>query len=382
MTFKTVEKRGGMRKIIKKKPNGSDNSLVYKEGKSLGIFDKKLLEKRLLICTDFGPDDIVAMIMLTAWIKINEKYLDSRSTFPIYGFIVSKTENVNIKIQRAREFLTLIANLLLWNDSEHHLYKGYISAGQRICPVGNSDFELKNEKELVKGELNDWEGQTPNVFFEELLKVKSTNLFMIYLKPIDFINELNPDIINYLKSVNSVICGNNDVLENSLCCNASKLLQNVKMNGITSPKLYSDLENLIDDNEEHSFLNVFKKVMYMKNDELLNETIECLKQILGEVDFDNITSIEKSLNSISLEMKEQYSDKIDCLLNLSRVKSLQFDISKVMTIITMFIASGLLKDTPFKLVNNELVCNNKEDIVRQYISKLIRTAFKIVSNSN
>nr|QBK87102.1 MAG: hypothetical protein LCMAC201_00040 [Marseillevirus LCMAC201] len=375
-----VEKRGGRRHPVKRKSKNADFLSprdYYKDRKGTGIFPKRLPQYRFLICTDLETDDELALAMFTAWVKTNEQFFDSRNGFPIYGFVVGETHNKRTKAQRAREFLKRFGDILSWDDEEHHLYKGYVAAGTRVWVggLGNSEGPWDNENELVTHPeaLESEDYPNPELFItaiDELIKVKSSNLFILYLKPLHFFQSIQnrPEVIEYLRKVPGAMCGAN-VLE------SPELLQFINRTRSDAPLLYTEMHltmcvddapklfRELDDAEDDELAAVINKTMYCWNDNLLSQYITKLQDLpeFKETDFDDYKSFTRDCKRLALR-NSVYEGNTSCFPSPEKLKviikvvdsimkynSRQFTCADPLVIIAILIATGTLTKTPFRL---------------------------------
>lgn len=144
-----VEKRGGMRRPLRRKPSQKENPQdIFKQVQSQ--FPKKLTQYRYMICTDMSPKDLLFLELYAAWLKVNEKVIDKGSHFPIYGFVTPNSTDNKVRAQRIREYLGHIGYVMGWDDHEHHLYKGFEAAGNRIWYDDSmTPVEIEGEHQLL-----------------------------------------------------------------------------------------------------------------------------------------------------------------------------------------------------------------------------------------
>ena len=375
-----IEKRGGQRRVRKRRPKKIQRASrldYYKDNKLRGILPKKLCQYRFLICTDLEPDDMVFLTMFTAWVKTNEHFFDSRSQFPIYGFLVGETRSKRIKAQRAREFLKVFADILGWDDTDHHLYKGYNTAGQRVWFDGSSDTTFDSEKNLIDAKvLDDPDYPDPELFIDtidELLKVKANNLFAVYLKPVRLFQTFKdrPDVCKYLQQVPGAIYGSWNVrtiltedpeltepILNFLNRkeNDAPLLyaesffalgEDNTINVETCPKLFREL----DDSADGELAKIIKDTMYAWNDNISNRIIEQLTREpeFAECDFDDYKSFSLVCEKLTEDRAANLANKIKILDVILRCHSQQFVFGDPLVMIAMLIANNTLADSPFRL---------------------------------
>lgn len=119
-----VEKRGGMRRPIKKKP--VKKAILDKN--PLLALPKKLTEYKYLFSTTFAPDELMTFTLFTAWVNKNEKTFDNHTQFPIYGIIVNNEQEK----EKALNFISFFAKMFEWDDPTLDIYKKYISCRNRI----------------------------------------------------------------------------------------------------------------------------------------------------------------------------------------------------------------------------------------------------------
>jgi hypothetical protein len=379
-----VEKLAGRRKVVRRRPHKITEKTnpfdYYKENKTSSIFSKKLANYRFLIYTDLETDDMAFLAMFTAWIKVNESFFDSRSNFPIYGFIVGESQNKNVKAQRAREFLQLFADIMQWSDIEHHLYTGYNSAGKRVWFDGEGDKTFDNEEDLLENPnvINDPDYPEPELFIdtvEELMKVKPDNIFIFYLKPIRlFQNKDNQKILDYLQRVPGAIYGSWNVRtvlqENPEI--TTKVLDFLNRSTKDAPLLYIEsllaigndntinidnapkLFRTLDDAEDESLAMLIKKTMYKWNDNLshLLRGIIVDNPAFSETDFDDYESFLTTCAKLSAE--ESNTHAIKSLNSILKYQSQQFVLDDPLVMIAVLIGNGTLKGAPFRLQRSEI----------------------------
>lgn len=405
-----VQKRGGKRVRNKRANKVPVNPFeIYKDKKNLStIFRKKLGQYRIIINTDFNAEDTLALTMLAAWIKANEKYFDARSQFPFYGFITSETEPENIKPQRIREYLFKVAELLGWTDSEHHLFDGFVKTGMRIWTDGpiNSPIEeinLVETPEMLDSE--DFDSIVKGI--DEIMECKPSNLFIISLRPINLISE-RPEWLEFLLKVPGVFYGQEN-LQKMYQQNATlaskffnrelgaplvyiddKLALGSKMYSTETshPKFFENLEVY----EDGDFSNMVSNTMSCWNDYRAANIIEQLSGIAGfkNVDFDNYTSIAKQISPETYQEYKQVVDEFD-QINLHSNRCLA--ITSPLAIIGMLAAFNTIEQPLFtfkkSIIDDQLnissggrnlyvMCSEKP--VTKYVSfgKFALAALKIV----
>ncbi len=377
----SVEKRGGARRPNRRRPKKAIQLTpddYYKDVKGKGIFPKRLGQYRIVICTDLETDDIVALSMFTAWVKANERFFDARNNFPIYSFVVGETHNKRVKAQRAREFLNLFADILDWDDSEHHLYNGYQNAGSRVWFDGESDKTFDAEDQLLDNPevLEDEEYPDPESFvtgIDELMEVKAGNLFILYLKPLRFFQSLKdrPEVFEYLQQTPGALYGGWNircVMDESpelkepilrflnRTSNEAPLLFTESFHALgedntlshkTSPKLFREL----DDAEEDELAYHINKTMYSWNDNILNRQITILQELpeFQDTDFDDYNSFKDDCKKLSPERVEEYGYILKVVDSIIKNASRQFVYADPLTIIATLIATGTLTKSPFRL---------------------------------
>src|SRR6185295_5762151 len=131
-----VQKRGGMRKALRKRPVKVVTANTLFTNKE-SPFNKKLTDYKYVISTNFTADELCSLILFTGWVKTNEKTLDAHSNFPIYAIITSEE-----KKETAITFLQLFADILGWNDQSVDLYSQYNSSLKRVWTFGEEKIEL------------------------------------------------------------------------------------------------------------------------------------------------------------------------------------------------------------------------------------------------
>ena len=354
--MKPVQKRGGMRKVAKRKPRQT-STLNFIDNKSTTWLPKKLAQTRILFATDFSAEDLTTLTLFSAWVKANEKYFDSRSNFPIYGFLVGDSR---IQTQRAREFLNVFAEDLSWDDPEHHLFQGYARAGDRVWHDSQPGL-LDNEETLVENTdfINDPEYPDAKPFvvgIEELIKVKPSNLFIFYLRDLDFLADIQ-DNIDYLLQVPGVVCDRGLDLSDPIINrfvnrrNEDAPLVYIPENNVTltpenCEKLFHEFEDLGDD--EIAFQ--IKSTMYATNDSILNAGIAeigDLPEFVG-VDFDDYDSFSAGVEKLSDTDKKEYAQIIDRIGELIKYDMCRIELSTGLAMIGVLLANGTLKDIPLR----------------------------------
>lgn len=391
---KPVQKSGGARRRVKHKPKKPEQLSpldLYKDHKAKGnIFDKKLLQYRYIIHTDLETDDMITLMMFTAFIKANEQYFESRNHFPIYGFIVGETKDKRAKVQRAREFLEHFAVVLEWNDPEHHLYKSYIAAANRVWFSGESDKTFDHERDLCKDQEafddEDYpEGDEFKNCIDTLLGVKPNNLFALYLKPVRFFQSFadKPDVIEHLCKIPGAMYGSWNVrcvLEESpelkdlilrflnrgekdapLVYTESFLAlgQNNYVTQSDAPKFFRRLDEGKDD-----FASCIKDVMYSWNDNILERHSKTLIKQFPEfksVDFDDYSSFQKTVDTITTD-NPKIKNIIKVLGSIVKTGGAQFVYADPLAFIATLMAGGLLKKTPFRLQRSLIKFDEKSYI--------------------
>lgn len=376
-----IEKRGGMRKPVRRAPTNKTPHMsyidCYKDTKGTGIFPKRLGECRILICTDLETDDMAALTMLATWAKINETFIDSRNNFPIYGMLVGDT-NKRVKAQRAREFLKRFAELCSWNDSEHHLYNGFTSAGNRIWYDGDSDNIFETEAQLVENPdaLEDPEYPDPQSFtttVDELMQVKPTNLYILYLKPLRFFESLadRPEVFEYLRQVPGAMYGDQNI--RSLLESGSNIAENINrfLNRTTAeaPLVFVESSNILghddiltpdnapklfrelDDAEPRDLLYLVNQTMYVCNDNILTQKSALLSTYpeFKELSFEDHGTFKDTLELISDTHRQKYAQLLNIVESILQHSSRQIGCADPLVIIGTLIGSGTLKNSPLTL---------------------------------
>lgn len=408
-----VLKRGGSRRVIKREPTKKTNSfnpeLLFKDGKSTSIFPKRLSNYRFLICTDLSPEDMFALNIFTAWVKANQKFFEDRNNFPIYGFIVGNTENNRLKTQRAREYLKKFGELLGWESKDHHLYNNFNNAGKRIW-YDKDMTGFTNEENLVlnTNALDDPDYPEPipvEQGLEEIMKTKPNNLFIMYLKPLSFLKNLeqNPEVLEYLLKVPGTISELSDPtllpLLNREKKDAPLLLvdktQLMKFDTFITPDNSKPLFNELNDCDDD--VSVFSKhTMICYNEGVFNSNVDLLieKKIAESGSFEDVETFENKIKELNTTDTLLFSNVINSI-KLSLKYNFQYiNVKQQLNIIAMLLASSCLKNAPIylqrvsikdnDLINNEstntflLKRTDKEAVVLKYIGKLIQAALKYV----
>lgn len=361
--MKQTQKRGGMRKVIKRKKQVGIN---FVDNKSATFLPKKLTRTRILFATDLSAEDLSAMTIYSAWVKANEKFFDSRSTFPIYGFLVGSGRS---QTQRAREFLNLFAEDLEWDDPEHHLYQGYFTAGNRVWNDGG-DGLIPDESSMLESAniLNepDYPDSRPFVIgIEELKKVKPDNLFIFYLRNLEFIQ--TPGAMEFLLQVPGAIYDSGFDMTDPFVAKfmnrtgTDAPLIRIPQNDIiltkdNAGKLFKEFEDVGDD--EMAFQ--IKTAMHALNDHILNNGISKIGdlEIFKDVDFDNYSSFKTAVNR---GVPEEYQKVVQTIDPLIKYDTAVLRLSAGLTIIGALMANGTFKDTPFSF---ETVGNRRDLVVK------------------
>lgn len=377
--FGKVEKRGGMRRPVKRRPRTKKLTAFdyFKDGK--GIFTKRLAQYRFVIYTDFEPEQVAALKIFSAWIKTNEKFFDSHNNFPIYAFVVGKAHDQRIKIQRAREYLKELATLLGWDDSDHHLYNGYISAGNRIWVEGDCDPTFVEQSLLENDITDDPDYPTPEFSFNDLKKVKPDNLFMIYLKPPEFEN----DELEFLLKIPGVACcskfnmSNENIqrLLNRTNNDASLIVYDDKMT-ITKQTLFQELDLFEDEKLD--------KVIYTWNDHIFDKCVEELQGLPAFQDdpFDDYDTFDKNRKNLTIEQTVKYSSILETLTVLLQNNNRVLAASAPMALIAMLRGSGAMKNNfKFERLPELNTWTIQGDNLETFISSMLITSLNITNQT-
>ena len=384
-----VQKRGGARRPMRRKTKQLDKLTpvdYYKDQKGASIFPKRLGQYRFLICTDLEPDDMAALAMFTAWVRVNEQYFDSRSSFPIYGFLVGENRyNKRVQAQRAREFLQRFAEILGWDNRDHHLYNGFNNAGYNIWFDGKSNTPFDTESELVNNQeaLTDDNYPDPQPFdlvgIEQLMTVSPKNLFILYLKPIRFFQSLQnrPEVFEHLRKIPGAMYGSwnvQSVLEEAqeltipilnflnrthddapLVYTESYLALGEKnsMNHENSSTLFREL----DEAEEGELAEIVNRTMFTWNDNLV-EKLQREPEFAG-TDFDDYQVFTSDLLKLSLSRAEELRPTIKIVDSILKYGSRTFSCADMLVIVGMLIGSRTLTKSPFRLQPSQLGYNGR-----------------------
>lgn len=186
-----VGKKGGARRTTKggsNRPPSPHSYFIDKKGNNK--FPKKLGQYRFMICTDLSDSNMMALMLFATWIKINEKYFDSRNQFPIYGFIL-KTESTNDQaLLRTWDFLKSFVRLLQWDESDHHLFQPGVETANKIWANGEK-IEYDTEKvdlSMLNISVPESEQKFPTPLengINDILAVKPTNMIWLHLCDMD-----------------------------------------------------------------------------------------------------------------------------------------------------------------------------------------------------
>lgn len=388
-----VEKRAGRRCVIKRRPaksGGNAQSFYLDQTKTSGIFPRKISDCRFVICSDFSPSDMMALTMFAAWIKTNERYYDSRNNFPIHSFVTQlNSENASIKSQRAREFLWEFNKLMGWDESDHHLYPQYLSAGSRVwtdvacdaCNAWPSEKQLvRNQEALVSDDYpktNAFVGLGVGlVGIDEVMKVKASNLFIIYLNPQRLLRSIadRPDVVKYLKNVPGAMYlsserdtsdffhdfvnrGPKDApliyTETSFCVDATYEMLRAE----TCPKLF---DTLSDTTDEADYVAYFEKTindaMFSWNDSVTTLHVKQLEEYaeFDGADFDDYESFSSHAEKLSSEQREKLSVPLTMLNSLLKNNNRCVCLSSQLAMIGILMGTGTLK-TPLLQLERSII---------------------------
>jgi frataxin-like iron-binding protein CyaY len=323
--IQATEKRGGIRKPLKRKVPKNSNLNIYHDNKTIGVLSKRLGTHKFLIATDCSPGDLFALTMWTAWIKENESFFDAGNTFPIYGFIVPNNDSID----KVNKFLTEFMNIMGWNGQDHHLYKNYLSAKNRIWTVNNLET-----------------AQT------EIKTVKPTNLFGLYLQP------------ELLKNIDL----------NNICCVSPSINLNGYYHNLNGKLLNGRVFKELEEYENHSLLTFIREELLKYNDKLYNDLVSQLEELeeFKDIDFDDNQMVLNLSDDLKVRYKqlEQITELITNDMNI-------IELNSVYVILTMLMISGNMKDVQsFKLENN---CLLQTKDTTKFIEKIIVKGFSIIS---
>lgn len=261
-----VEKKAGMRKVVKKK-HKKEQFDMFKERQNI-FFSKKISQYRFLFYCDFSVEDVAFLLLFSAWIRTNEKYFDSVNTCPFYGFIVDNEE----KKKKALTFLSKFLGFMEYDD-DHELYKAYCSAKKRIYL------------------------ETDDISFD----LKAGNLFVIYMKTPHFINSIKKESYDWLKSVASIVCLKDDYSDICDFLNRdSRPIVCIKSNEVLTFDEYSHVfDEIYDVNvDDMSFLLKDSLIEYgKKKSEEISARLSELKEF-EECDFSDIDDLHKCAEKV------------------------------------------------------------------------------------
>lgn len=130
-----VQKRGGIRKTVKKRPTKLAHNIFTASPKGPG-FPRKLIDYKYVISTNFTTDELCSLILFAGWVKANESALDSHSNFPIYSIITSPD-----KKEFATKFLDIFTKIFGWNDPTVDMHASTTSSFKRIWSFGEEHIE-------------------------------------------------------------------------------------------------------------------------------------------------------------------------------------------------------------------------------------------------
>lgn len=387
---KVPKQAGGRRpKKVAKRPARKTPADYYKDKKgNPTLFPKRLNQYRFLIFTDLEPDDLGALTMFTAWIKANENFFDSHNRFPIYGFVVGEGDNMRVKAIRARDFLNVFGEDLMWDDPEHHHYNGWYSAGNRVWYDTKTDTKFVGEEKLIQTEdaldSDDYPDPEPLVnTIDELMKAKPSNIFALYLKPLRFFQNFKdrPEVIEYLRKIPGAmygswnvrtIIGENPALKPQIMhflnrkkneaplIYAESFLALGEDNVVTidnSPRLFREM----DDAGEDEMLAMMNSAMFAWNDNIVNSQIAKLQDLpeFEDTDFDDYQSFQNDLKKLSSAKRKQYNSTIKIVDSILKTNSRQFVFADPLVIIAMLMANGNLKTPIFKLQRSVIEYDSK-----------------------
>ena len=189
-----VGKRGGARRSVKGKPRPIQPFAYFLDKKAKNAFPKKLGQYRFLICTDLSDSNLAALMLFTAWIKINENWFDARNQFPIYGFIVKAEHGDSQALLRTWEFLREFSRELQWNDPDHHFYQLGVNTADRVWTNGEKMcYPESADLEMLKVSVPESEMKTPAPLengMDEIMSVGADNLFVLQLCKLNLPNQL------------------------------------------------------------------------------------------------------------------------------------------------------------------------------------------------
>jgi hypothetical protein len=340
-----VVKRGGARRVVRHRARRINTQATpetyYKGRKGSNIFPKKLSDYRFVFWTDLSGADEAALLMFTAWVKANERYFDARTHFPIYAMVVGDADGSRVKTQRAREFLSRFGDLLQWSDPEHHLYKGYNAAGNRVWNDSSPGEVLETEESLVevKDALVDPdypESVSLETGIEELLRLNPTNLFMVYLKKPSGLDD--PELVKFLRRAPGMACGPSELFTPIMDRgkgDAPLLHVEHPRVSLATPKLFERLEDIED------YCEPFAGIVHAWNDAAL-DAIQAL-DAFSELNLDD----PASLDGLSAETKERYADEIKLATTLVKNHGWVIDCSSAIGFIAALIGCGTLKSDLF-----------------------------------
>lgn len=357
-----IQKRAGMRKTIKRKPqNIKPVSWITKKNT---FFPKKLTEYKFIIFTDLEPDDMVFLMLFTAWVKTNYTAFKKRDTYPIYSIVVRESSNKAVKIQRAKQFLTMF-HLELGLSEESPDYDATL---QRIWFDGDTTNDFTTEKQLLWDCIdNEGSEQLFENNIEELLKENPAHLFALYLKPFSFLK--NIQLYDFLKKVSGIAYGSWNIKDidisffNRTSSDASLIYtdrlvtfgEKYVINYNNSQKFFTTLLKT-----NTNWTNMIKDVMYVWNDHILHKNFA---RLIGEPEFKDcdltLKDIIQICDTLTQERRQELSKYIDVILLLLENHSEEIAFADQLVFLAMLVESGNLNSFTLERckLNNECTIN-------------------------
>lgn len=269
-----VGKRGGMRRALRRKPSQKENPQdIFKESGSQ--FAKKLTQYRFLICTDMSAEDLLFLELFAAWLKVNEKTIDKGNNFPIYGFVTPNSTNNKVRAQRIREYLGHIGYVMGWDDPEHHLFKGFETAGDRIWFDDSSTaVDIEGEKQLLTNPESIEEADYPECTsltqgIRELSLVKPSNLILVNLCQI--VHQEFNKIVEQCIQIPLTTATAHSLTDS----NTKKLFK------------------MLDDSGDEDYGTAIRKAMFVYNDHRFEELKKGLSEHYKSVDWEDYNSFKE-----------------------------------------------------------------------------------------
>ena len=335
--LKPIQRRGGMRKNIKRRPTSSqlknNPKVLFKDSKSTALGGKRIVSYRFLFFTDFSVDDVAMLTMFFSWVNTNIVALEDRNVMPFYGFVTNNTK-------LAKDFITSVGEFLGWSDKEGTLYKQY--------------HTLLNNRVWSKEKFN----------IDTISKVKPQNLIAVYMSK----------DTNWLKEENLTTSCLDNIISVGHYPGSSKTLH-LK---VETQRTYLTLE----DNPK-----VFKEINECEDGEPSN----LLKEALTSYNLGDLSNRLKEKNFETEDELDAYD--LDSVLKEKAalcVKNNMYvlDVERMLMFIAILVKVKTFKDHPFELVpmggKDENVVHlriikGKEKVAVSFIENLLYNSVKEIN---